>query len=137
MIFLPYLHWWKTIQVHESIQENVSQFENGKLFGYVQYNSDLPDNLGNHSHFSSIFKNTSASKNDLGDLIETFPEEEGKKYFHQWTWHEFYHIYHHFHEQRKASKIYLQFRSSIHCVPKQLQCVFMFKFVEIVSSNFF
>ena len=49
----------------------------GNLFGYVQCNIEVPENLrANFANFPPIFKNTLVSKNDIGDLMKTYAEEE-------------------------------------------------------------
>ena len=48
------------------------------LFGYVQCNIEVPQNLrANFSNLHPIFRNTLVSKNDIGDLMKTYAEEEG------------------------------------------------------------
>ena len=50
----------------------------GNLFGYVQCDIEVPENLRkNFANFPPVFKNTLFSKKDIGDLMKTFPEEEG------------------------------------------------------------
>ena len=49
----------------------------GNLFGYVQCDIEVPEKLrANFVHFPPIFKNTLVSKNDIGDLMKTYAEEE-------------------------------------------------------------
>ena len=45
----------------------------GKLFGHVQCNNEVTENL---RALPPIFKNTAVSKNDIGDLMKTYAEEE-------------------------------------------------------------
>ena len=48
------------------------------LFGYVQCDNEVPENLRvNYANFPPIFKNTLVSKNDIGDLMKTYAEEGG------------------------------------------------------------
>ena len=49
-----------------------------KLFGYVQGDNGVPINFGaNSDNFPLTFKNTLVRKNDIGDLMKTYAEEEG------------------------------------------------------------
>ena len=51
----------------------------GSLFGYVQCDIEVPENLRvNFANFPPIFKITLVSKNDIGDLMKTYAEEGGK-----------------------------------------------------------
>ena len=48
------------------------------FFVYVQCDIQAPDGLTvNFANFLLIFKNTLVSKNDIGDLMKTYAEEEG------------------------------------------------------------
>ena len=50
-----------------------------KLFGYIQCAIEVPENLrANFANFPSKFKNTLASKNDIGDFMKTYAEEKEK-----------------------------------------------------------
>ena len=50
----------------------------GKLFGYVECDIVVPENLrSKFGNFPPIFKNTLVSKNDIGELMKTYAEEEG------------------------------------------------------------
>ena len=50
----------------------------GNLFGYVQWDIEVPEILReNFGNFPPIFKSTLVSKNDIGDLMKTYAEEEG------------------------------------------------------------
>ena len=50
----------------------------GNLFGYVQSNHDVPENLrADFGIFPPSFNNTSVSKIDIGDLVKMHPEKEG------------------------------------------------------------
>ena len=59
-------------------QQLLEGIRKGNLFGYVQFDIELPENLrANFANFPPIFKNTFVSKNDIGDLMKTYAEEEG------------------------------------------------------------
>ena len=50
----------------------------GRLFGYVQCDIDVPEHLRDYfSNLPPIFKNTVVSKTDIGDLMKEYAEEEG------------------------------------------------------------
>ena len=58
-------------------QQLLEGIKKGNLFGYVQFDIEVPENLrANFANFPPIFKNTLVSKNDVGDLLETYAEEE-------------------------------------------------------------
>ena len=49
----------------------------GKLFGYVQCDIEVPENLrSKFVNFPPIFKNTLVCKSDIGDLMKSYAEEE-------------------------------------------------------------
>ena len=49
----------------------------GKLFGYVQCDTEVPENLrSKFNKVPTIFKNTLFSKINIGDLIKNYAEEE-------------------------------------------------------------
>ena len=49
----------------------------GKLFGYVQCDIEVPENLrSTFINFASMFKNTLVSKSVFGDLMKNYAEEE-------------------------------------------------------------
>ena len=59
-------------------QQVLEGIRKGNLFGYVQCHIEVPENLrANFANFPPIFKNTLVSKNDIGDLMKTYAEEEG------------------------------------------------------------
>ena len=61
-------------------QQLLEGIKKGNLFGYVQCDIEVPENLrANFSNFPPIFKNTLVNKNDIGDLMKTYAEEEGIK----------------------------------------------------------
>ena len=48
------------------------------LFGYVQCHIEIPDNSSaDFANLPPIFMKTLVSKNDFGDLMKTYAEEEG------------------------------------------------------------
>ena len=50
----------------------------GNLFGYVQGDIEVPERLkANFANFPLIFKKTLVSKNDFGDWVKMYAEEEG------------------------------------------------------------
>ena len=80
--------WWRiyktTANVKLHIRENfpyrrslteqklLEGIKKGSLFGYVQYDIEVPENLRvNFANFPPIFKNTLVSKNDIGYLMKT------------------------------------------------------------------
>ena len=59
-------------------QQLLEETKKGNFFGYVQCDMEVPKDLrANFSNFPPIFKNTLVSKNDFGDLMKTYGEEEG------------------------------------------------------------
>ena len=57
-------------------QQLLEGTKKGSLFGYIQSDIELPENLRvNFASFPPIFKNTLVSKNDIGDLMKTHAEE--------------------------------------------------------------
>ena len=86
--------WWRmyktTNTVNEHIREHfpyrrsiaaellLEEIKKGKLFGYVQCDIEVPEILrSKFDNFPPIFKNTLVSKNDIGELMKTYAEEEG------------------------------------------------------------
>ena len=66
----PYRHSLGVEQFLEEINE-------GKLFGYVQCNIEVPENLrSKFVNFPPIFKNTLVSNSDIGHLMKNYAEEE-------------------------------------------------------------
>ena len=56
----------------------LERIKKGYLFGYVHCDAEVPECLkANFPKFPPIFKNTLVSKNDIGDLMKTYAEEEG------------------------------------------------------------
>ena len=53
------------------------EIKQGKILGYVQCQIEVPENLRSKIYyFLSISKNASVSKNDMGDLMKDYAEEE-------------------------------------------------------------
>ena len=86
--------WWRhyktTTNVKLHIRENfpyrlslteqqlLEGKKKGNLFGYVQCDTEVPEKLkANFANFPPIFKNILVIKNDIGDLMKTYAEEEG------------------------------------------------------------
>ena len=86
--------WWRfyktTANVKLHIRENfpyrrslteqqlLEGIKKASLFGYVQYDIEVPENLRvNFANFPPILKNTLVSKNDIGDLMKTYAKEGG------------------------------------------------------------
>ena len=58
-------------------EQLLEEIKKGKLFGYVQCDIEVPENLkANFANFPAIFKNTLVSKSDIGDLMKNYAEEE-------------------------------------------------------------
>ena len=58
-------------------EQLLEEIKNGKLFGYVQCDIEVPENLRSKIHnFPPIFKNTFVSKSDIGHLMKNYAEEE-------------------------------------------------------------
>ena len=56
---------------------NFQKRQRKELFGYVQCDIEVPDNLrANFAYFPPTFKNTLVSKSDIGDLMKNYAEEE-------------------------------------------------------------
>ena len=85
--------WWrlykKTNTVKQHIREHfpyrrsvaaeqlLEEIKKGKLFGYVQCDIEVPENLrSKFVNFPPIFKNTLVSKSDIGDLMKNYAEDE-------------------------------------------------------------
>ena len=60
-----------------SEEELMQRIIDGRLFGYVQCDIELPENLSDYfSIFPPIFKNTVVSRDDVGNLIKQYAEKE-------------------------------------------------------------
>ena len=74
------LHIWENFPYRRSLTEQqlLEGMKIGSLFGYVQCNIEVPENLRvNFANFPPIFKITLISKNDIGELMKTYAEEGG------------------------------------------------------------
>ena len=59
-------------------QQLLEGIKKGKLFGYVQCDIEVNENLReNFANFPPVFKKFLVSKNYIGDLMKTYAEEEG------------------------------------------------------------
>ena len=58
-------------------EQLLEEIKKGNLFGHVQCDIMVPENLReNFANFPPILKNTFVSKNDIGDLMKNYAEEE-------------------------------------------------------------
>ena len=56
----------------------LEQIRSGKLFGYVQCDIEVPEELKEKfANFSPIFKNTNVGRHDIGSLMKDYAEKEG------------------------------------------------------------
>ena len=56
----------------------LEELKNVKIFGYVQCDIELPENLRtNFFKFPPMFRNTLVWRNDISDLMNRYAEEEG------------------------------------------------------------
>ena len=56
----------------------LEQIRSGKLFGYVQCDIEVPEELKkNVANFPPIFKNTNVGRHDIGSLMQEYAEKEG------------------------------------------------------------
>ena len=86
--------WWRlykttnTVKLHIrehfpyrrslAAEQLLEEIKKGKFFGYVQCDIEVPKILrSTFDNFPPKFKNTLVSKNDTGDLMKTYAEEEG------------------------------------------------------------
>ena len=61
-----------------SEEQLLHQIIDGRLFGYVQCDIEVPEHLRDYfSNFPPIFKNTAVSRDDIGDLMKEYAEKEG------------------------------------------------------------
>ena len=59
-------------------EQLIEQIKKGKLFGYMQSDIEVRENLRSQTdNFPPIFENTLVSKNDIGDLMKNYDDEEG------------------------------------------------------------
>ena len=85
--------WWRLYKTTNAFKQHIrehfpyrrslaaehflEELKKGKLFGYVQCDIEIPENLrGNFANFPPIFKNTFVSKSDIGDLMKNYAEKE-------------------------------------------------------------
>ena len=60
-----------------SEEQLLQQVINGRLFGYVQCDIEVPEHLRDYfSNFPPIFKNTLVSRDDFGNLMKEYAEKE-------------------------------------------------------------
>ena len=58
-------------------EQLLEEIKEGKLFGYVQCDFEVPENLRSEFvNFPPIFKNTLVSRSHIGDLMKNYAEEE-------------------------------------------------------------
>ena len=56
----------------------LEQIRSGKLFGYVQCDTEVPEALKEKfANFPPIFKNTNVGRHDIGSLMKDYAEKEG------------------------------------------------------------
>ena len=56
----------------------MEQIRSGKLFGYVQCDIEVPDELRKKfANFPPIFKNTNVGRQGIGSLMQDYAEKEG------------------------------------------------------------
>ena len=61
-----------------SEEQLLQQIIDGRLFGYVQCDIQVPEHLRDYfSNFPPIFKNTVVSRDDIGNLVKEYAEKEG------------------------------------------------------------
>ena len=85
--------WWRLYKTTNTVEQHIrehflyrrslaaeqllKEIKEGKLFGYVGCDIELPENLrANFANFHPIFKNTLVSKSDIGDLMKNYAEEK-------------------------------------------------------------
>ena len=85
--------WWRLYKTSNTVKQHIrehfpyrpslaaelllEEIKEGKLFGYVQCDIEVPENLReNFANFPPIFKNTFFNKSDIGDLMKNYAEEE-------------------------------------------------------------
>ena len=65
-------------KLHLSEEQIVQGIIDGRLFGHVQCDIEVPEHLRDYfSNFRPIFKNTVVSRNDIGNLMKEYAEKEG------------------------------------------------------------
>ena len=85
--------WWSLYQTDASVKNHLREnfpykcplseeqllqgIIDGRLFGYVQCDIEIPDHLQNYfSNFPPIIKNTVVSREDIGNLMREYAEKE-------------------------------------------------------------
>ena len=85
--------WWRLYKTTNTVEQHIGEhfpyrrslaaeqlleeIKKGKLFGYVQCDIEVPENLtSTFDSFPPIFKNTLNGRNDIGDLMKNYGEEE-------------------------------------------------------------
>ena len=73
-------HLIESFPYKRSLREEslLEQIKSGKLFGYVQCDIEVPEELQKKfANFPPIFKNTNVGRHDIGLLMRVFAEKEG------------------------------------------------------------
>ena len=61
-----------------SEEQLLQQIIDGRLFGYVQCDIEVPEHMGDYfSNLPPIFKNTVVSRDEIGNLMKVYAEKEG------------------------------------------------------------
>ena len=85
--------WWRLYKTTNTVKQHIrehfpyrrslaaeqllEEIKEGKLFGYVQCDIEVPENLrSKFNDFPPIFKNTLVSKSDIGELMKNYAEEK-------------------------------------------------------------
>ena len=86
--------WWNLYKTTTCVKEHLKvsfpykrplwegslleQIRSGKLFGYVQCDIEVPEELKKKfANFPPIFKNTNVGRHDIGSLMQDYAEKEG------------------------------------------------------------
>lgn len=74
--FPPYVSPYESGAI--TVDKIVRAVEQGKLFGLVQCDIEVPERLRSHfSEMTPIFKNIEVSRDDIGDFMKTYAERHG------------------------------------------------------------
>ena len=85
--------WWRLYKTDSTVKSHLrenfpykrplseegllQEIHDGRLFGYVQCNSEVPEHLRDYfSNFPPIFKNNVVSSDDIGNLMKQYAEKE-------------------------------------------------------------
>ena len=85
--------WWRLYKTTNTVKQHIrehfpyrrslaaeqllKEIKEGKLFGYVHCDIEVPENLSaNFGNFPPIFENTLVNKNDIGDVMKNYAEDE-------------------------------------------------------------